>query len=64
MEDNTSINTDEIESVLKDSMPYKLLSQHVDLMISQGEQPADIIMTLNVLAAEVAIWFLYYDDEN
>ena len=54
----------EIESVLQESMAYRLLSQHVDLLINQGEQPAEIIMTLNVLAAEVAIWFLYYEDDK
>lgn len=55
---------DAIETVLQNSWSYKALSNQIDILSKAGEQPADIIMSLNVLAAELAIWFLYYDDDE
>lgn len=55
---------DKVVQAIEESYCYRFLSSQVDVLVAMETEPADIITALNVLAAEISIWFLYFEGEE
>jgi len=56
---------DTFELPIEKTVSYNHLVDQAEILLKQGQEPADVIMALNVIAAEIAVYYIYQvaDDE-